>query len=459
MKNMKRLFFFLILSLLLLPFAGLGQIFPLNLSVQVNPPYTANYASYFTGAGQVVLTINNTSGTTRNIYLAGAISTIDGSIEVRTSGDEPWPGPALLVPPGVHQYSGNDLLPFSENSNVEYTGITQQDIINGILPEGEYQICMRAYDFASYEPLSPAEPQGCSNIFSIQFPPPPQIIGPECGGFVTASTPTNLLFNWQQPSGLPPSVTPRYNFKLVVWPDGIDAQSALESSTDPVFETTLLTPSLIYTAGQPMLLTGRRYAWRVQAFDPLGGTIFQNEGYSEPCSFTNSAAGSGGPFTAIYPQSGDTLPWTYMPVIHRFDPYSNDYVGHNRTFRLRENGSQVDVFTRNMNWPYGPEQSQESALGGMDITQEESQYINLYKRIDNSPAPVQFTHGRRYSWDADIQIENASGSDIFGALSGDFVSGMGRPRPIEPPNGDTVLRSEPLSLRFRTAEAPDMLVP
>jgi hypothetical protein len=95
----------------------------------------------------------------------------------------------------------------------------------------------------------------------------------------------------------------------------------------------------------------------------------------------------------------------------------------------------------------------------MNITQEEAQYINLYKRIDHSPAPVQFTHGRRYSWDADIQLENSAGSDIFGALSGDFVSGMGRPRPMEPANGDTVLRSEALNLFFKTAEAPDMLVP
>lgn len=436
-----------------------AQPFPLNLSVQVNPPYSANYTSYFSGAGQVVLTINNTSGTTQAIYLAGVVATIDGSVEARTSAESPWPGPALNVPPGTHQYSGTALRPFAENSNVDYTGITQQDIISGSLPEGDYQICMRAYDYSSLAPLSAGEPLGCSNVFTIQFPPPPQLIGPECGGFITASTPQTLLFNWQQPTGLPMGVFPRYRFKLVIVNEGIDALSALQSSADPFYQTTLTTASLLYTTTNPALLINKEYAWQIQAFDPSGGTVFQNDGYSEPCTFNyTGASSSGGAFSLVFPADGDTLPWSFLPIIHRFDPYSVNYIGHNRTFRIRENGSQADVFSREMNWPQGPEQSQEAALG-ISITQEESQHINLYKRPDNVPAPIQFHHGSRYDWDSDIELENASGANIFGTLSGGFVSGMGKPQPMYPLDRDTVEKNQALEIQFRTSDAPSDLLP
>lgn len=459
---MKRLKFVIsVLALFLICKTGLhAQPFPLSISIQVNPPYSADYTSYFSGPNQVLMTIVNNSAITQSIYLAGSISTIDGSIVVQTSPSSPWPGAALIVPPGLHAYNGTDLQPFAENSNVEYTGITQQDILSGLLPEGDYQICLRAFDFNTLAPLSEGEPSGCSNIFTIAYPPPPQIIQPECGESITAVTPQNLLFSWQQPTGVPPSAILRYRFTLVLLPDGIDAISALENPIDPVYSAELPSVSLLYSMSQPSLIAGRRYAWRVQAIDLLGAIAFQNNGYSEPCTFTYLREGSsGGPVSMVYPTDRDTLPWTYMPFISRFDPYSNDYVGHNRTFTLRENGAQVDIFNRDLNWPLGPEQSQEQALGGMNITQEESQHINLYKRIDNVPAPVQFRHGNRYEYAADVQIENASGADVVASLEGEFVSGMGRPSPLFPPNRDSVLKDEPLELRFWTADAPTMLVP
>ena len=155
-----------------------GQINPLQLNIQINPPYSANYASYFQGPQQMVLTIVNNSTTTYSIYLAGSVATLDGSISVSTNADSPWPGAPLNVPPGSNVYTGADLQPFAENTNAIYTGITQQDVINGILPEGDYQVCLRAYNFNNQQPLSAAEPSGCSNTFTINYPAPPQLLTP-----------------------------------------------------------------------------------------------------------------------------------------------------------------------------------------------------------------------------------------------------------------------------------------
>ena len=75
--------FVLICSILLQVAAKLNaQPFPLSISIQVNPPYTANYSAYFTGASQVVLTIINNSTNTYDIYLAGSITANNGEISV-----------------------------------------------------------------------------------------------------------------------------------------------------------------------------------------------------------------------------------------------------------------------------------------------------------------------------------------------------------------------------------------
>jgi TANFOR domain-containing protein len=438
-----------------------AQTYPLTISIQVNPPYTANYASYFQSASQVLLTISNSSTTTYSIFLAGSVSTIDGSISVRSSEGSPWAGAPLDVPPGVHVYNGTDLQPFAEGTNLEYTGITQQDILTGLLPEGEYQICMRAIGYNTLTPLSPAEPQGCSNIFTINYPPPPQLITPSCESSFDRTLPQNIIFSWQPPTGLPATANVRYRFTLVMLPEGIDAVSALTNPVDPVYTTELLTTTLNYSTAQPILLSPRQYAWRVQAFDPTGATPFQNEGFSEPCTFNYLEPGSNGSnFSLVYPMDGDTLPWDFMPVYQRFDPYSVNYTGFRDEFQIFRNGVLADSYTRHNSWPQGPEQSQEQALGGINITQEQAQHINMYKPMSGvSPPAISFQNGNRYNWTAELELENSGGSSIFGSLEGNFVSGMGRPRPISPANRDSVEKDTEVGLHFMTSAPPQRLVP
>lgn len=459
------------LFLYLLIFSGLqliAQPFPLTISTNVNPPYTANYSSYFTSLNQISITVTNNSTSARSIYFAGSIATLDGEIYVRTNENQAWPGSALTIPagspgfPSTTTFTGQNLQPFVQNSNIEYGGITQQDIISGLLPEGDYQVCLRAFDYNTTEPLSPDEPGGCSNVFTISYPQPPQIIQPECGSAFSATIPQNILFNWQLPVGVPPTVPVRYRFTLVMLGAGIDAQSALDNPVDPVYTTTITTgTSLLYGPAQPALIQARTYAWHVKAEDasiPNPQIQFQNGGFSEPCTFTYLSVGSSGGISMVYPLSGDTLPWTDIPFISRFDPYSNDYTGHNRTFTLFRNGAQIDRFERDMNWPEGPELSQEDVLG-LNITQEASQHINLYKRIDNVPAPVHLEHGNNYSYESDVEVENSAGSNLNGSVSGSFTSGMGRPNLLNPPNNDTVLIDVEVGLRFQTANPPVTLVP
>ena len=445
----------------------IAQPYPLSLNIQVSGPYTANYTDYYSGTSQVVLTIVNNSTNTYDIYLAGEISANNGAIRVSTSGESAWSAPALVVPPGSHSYNGSSLQPFAQNPNADYTGITLQDISSGLLPEGDYQICLRAYGYNSLQPLSPGEPMGCSNVFTISYPPPPQIIAPLCGNTLIRSAPQNIIFSWQTPTGIPPSVSPRYKFTLVQLTDGIDPISALDNPVDPVYETEVNTTTLSYGSIQPILQSPRMYAWRVQILDANvfppqdPSASFQNNGYSEPCTFNYLEPGSSGnPFTLVYPIDGDTLPWDYMPIYHRFDPYSVNYTAYSHKFKIFKNGTLSDVYNPNNSWGSGPELSQEHALGDINITQEQAQHINLYKPMAGvSPAAIAFMNGNSYTWDADIEIENSAGPEVIGSLNGSFTSGMGRPRPIYPANLDSVVKEEVLELKFTTSAPPQRLVP
>lgn len=456
----KKHFFGLLIIIGAVLFTGnvLGQTFPLQVSVNIAPPYSADYSTYFSSGGRLTVTINNTSPAVQRVYLAGSISTLDGSISVSLDPSQPWAGPALVVQPGSNQYSGTDLQPYGNSSNLDYTGITTTDIASGLLPEGDYRICLRAYDYSTLAALSAEEPQGCSNTFNISYPPAPQIINPECGSSVSRTLPQNIVFSWSTPLGLPAMASPQYEFLLVQLPDGIDPLSALENAVDPVFRFTTTNTILNFGSAQPLLISPNRYAWRVRVTDRSGQTQFQNEGVSEPCVFNYLEPGtSGNPFTIVYPLDGDTLPWSFMPIIHRFDPYSSDYTDYDKSFRIRRNGVLADQCTDHNDWPDGPQVSQNRFLSG--ITQEQSQHINLYKPYSSTPRPIEFTNGDAFDWDANITVTNSAGDDLIGSLSGRFVNGMGRPRPVAPLNEDSVLVDEPVTLRFTTSAPPQRLVP
>lgn len=439
---------------------------PLTLSIQVNPPYSANYSSYFQGPQQMVLSITNSTANTYSIFLAGSVATLDGSISVSTSASNPWPGAALVVPPGLHTYTGADLQPFAENTNAVYQGITMQDVQNGLLPEGDYQVCLRAYDYSTLQALSAGEPSGCSNVFTVAYPAPPILTAPACESSISRTMPQNILFSWLPPTGLTASVIPQYRFTLVVLNDGVDALTALSNPVDPVYQINIPTTTLNYGSAQPVLQSSRRYAWRVQAFDPSispalnQSAAFQNEGYSIPCTFTYLEPGSSGnPFTLVFPLDGDTLPWDYMPIYHRFDPYSTNYISYSSDITIEKNGVSTDSYNRELSWPNGPELSQEQALS-LNITQEQAQHINMYKPLTGvSPPAIKFMDGNTYTWDASIEIQSNNGNTLSGNLSGSFSSGMGKPRPTYPANNDTIKRGQSLGLRFQTAAPPQRLVP
>src|SRR6202000_2992680 len=105
-----------------------------------------------------------------------------------------------------------------------------------------------------------------------------------------------LNFNWLPQNTSSPNSALQTNYIFSLWavlPAGYNFQEIVQS-TRPLYSVTTQMPTLVYGPGQPLLVPGQSYAWRVQAVDMTGRDIFRNNGYSETCNFIYGGDGTQG---------------------------------------------------------------------------------------------------------------------------------------------------------------------
>ena len=79
------------------------------------------------------------------------------------------PRPFILTRGEIKILNASDISQLFDYDELLFSGISKNDVIrsNG-LPEGNYQVCVQAYDYNTDKLLSSQEPLGCSNIFSYK---------------------------------------------------------------------------------------------------------------------------------------------------------------------------------------------------------------------------------------------------------------------------------------------------
>lgn len=99
----------------------------------------------------------------------------------------------------------------------------------------------------------------------------------------------NIIFQWMPRhlgASLDVTQSTYYKVRLVeVWPRERDPQEAIRSSK-PLYEGLSNSTTFVYGAGQPTLISGRRYALQVQAQDADQRDLFVGQGYSNVVCFT-----------------------------------------------------------------------------------------------------------------------------------------------------------------------------
>jgi hypothetical protein len=281
---------------------------PITVETLVAPPYAANVSDYL---DQNVLKITNSSNVPISIMLKGTLVS-DNGITGRTK-DTYKPSRPIVVPPNnqpvILQATKQNRVDFFDTKNVEYnTGVySLPDIIRtGIVPEGNYTICITAHDYTTGGLISKTDGGINCRVFNIIIPQPPTI---DCDANVpmlngiqslavgaalpsgVAPQPVSINFSW-----LPTNANGRalivaydlYLLKLDAGQNGADALLAairLKQNNAIKFENIRTPQYNAILATTPSLVAGK-YAWAVVAKDGGGGnTPFQNNGISQVCEF------------------------------------------------------------------------------------------------------------------------------------------------------------------------------
>ncbi len=278
----------LVLCLLsILPLWGQGGTFPVQIIPQATPPapiYLSDYAdaSTVTSPLRVQIILNDFNIANREIRLrtyfeGGGLSFQSNDLVV---GANP-----LFLEGGVPLVLTNvELAPYFQFENI--TGISP-NVYGQAIPEGAYKFCFEVYDVLTGSRLS-RKSCAISVVFQNE---PPFLVLPRNKVNVDEINPQNIVFQWTPRSINVTNV--EYELSLVeIWDTQVDPQQAFLSSP-PVFQVTTAATSYVYGPAEPLLLSGKNYAWRVQAKAKQGTEeigLFKNQGYSEIFSF--SYAGS-----------------------------------------------------------------------------------------------------------------------------------------------------------------------
>lgn len=153
----------------------------------------------------------------------------------------------------------------------------EEDIASrtGRLREGDYTACAVVADLTGFSLAESCAP------FTIVYPDPPLLLGPDHGEVLTQQDP---LFQWT-PVQVPIDFQLSYVMRVVEVLQGQTPAEALRSNI-PHFQTfDAQLPSLRYPIDARPFEVGKRYAWTVQVLDQNGYAAATNDGRSEIWTF------------------------------------------------------------------------------------------------------------------------------------------------------------------------------
>jgi hypothetical protein len=288
-KGMKRLAILLLAVFgMLVSRAQTGN--EISISLSVMPPYSPYFSDYSDLLGQGIITLTNLTNQPQSIKVGGSI-TSDNGLAAFTSPDYQPASPIILGPFETKVMLANqENQEYLDQANVDVEGddaVINQIYQTGILPEGNYEICLRAYDFISGIPLSPDAPSGCVFI-PILYAQPPMLANPLCADSVMVTN--NIMpFSWL-PVVAPTMQPMLYDLYVVKLLSGMNPNDAINGAIhfgagNPIIKTNLITTNAITLPADLPLEENNWYAWCVVAHDPSAQVWIENNGRSEVCTF------------------------------------------------------------------------------------------------------------------------------------------------------------------------------
>lgn len=295
---------------------------------------------------EIFVMVENSSGIDYEAYLVVELTgtTASGSQVYASNATSAPSYPITIGPEGLNIFLGLLIEEYQQTSFDEFNfGSTPQALIQQIIrtrsfPAGNYNICLVAYDVVSHLQLSEAGINNCHS-FQVVFRNAPEINSPEDEAMLEYDLFDVITFHWLMDDF---NDDDRFKIELIKFPTE-EAFQEFKAQGNPhlAFETYLPIlvaediPDRMYSTDQadipPELEPGDNMAVRVTVVNPR--TEFRNQGMSQIHTFNygvDHATGCGNPdFTAemIYPVAHDTLPFTDIYFVAKFNPSCDNLQG------------------------------------------------------------------------------------------------------------------------------------
>lgn len=436
--------------------------YPLSIRVEIAPPYPIRVSDFTSAESNIFVTVENPTQQSYKIFLSGTLRNEDRGMTISTD-PAVAPGECIDIMPGGRRLTGVELNELFDPERLVYTGTTI-NVIRGdqALPEGTYTLCLRAESCDQrgvfYSPV-PGDMDGCSS-FDVVYVEPPEISAPDCEGQIDVSA-GNITMQWlfTPPAGGMGNI--RFRIEMVeLDPISRDPRESMNSSPR-IFETEdidMTAYNLLISTDVP-LVEGHTYVFRVIAYDPDEIVQFRNHGESDICTFQYGEA-QGTPMhpriITEYPLDGDVIPFSFFPLIVKFDPYDDHYKHFTSDVSLLTTRGVFDDKRQDLNWPNGPLIAQRNVTHFPEMTEEQSQYQAIYKTLSESPPA--FSKKDEYTWNTDVEMIWKTQTITIPRVTSTFKVGMGPSKLSLPENGDTV-QAGLIKFKWVTAEEPQKILP
>lgn len=268
---------------------SLAQNQVVRIMTNVLPPYSPYIQDYPGTGSRVQVFISNLSGKDLSVRLLGKLEG-DNGVVIRTSPNYRPLRPLELRATDVNRMlTRPELEGLFDLGQIDVQGMNKNELYKGLpLPEGNYQLCVQAFDNATTRPLSAEFPMGCSGLIPVRIVEPPILISPYDNEEITTKTPQTQLFSWSAPVGILPNQV-EYTLRIVELPAEVNPNVYIDAMALPrtgLEIQHLRTTTFLYGPSHPALQFGKRYAWRVQAISVSQKLAFMNEGKSPVSVFT-----------------------------------------------------------------------------------------------------------------------------------------------------------------------------
>ncbi|MEL6863879.1 MAG: hypothetical protein AAFP19_05645 [Bacteroidota bacterium] len=284
--------------LILLAFCSFGfsQLFAqVDVFIQVLPPYPVQLEAYTEDLTNMVFTVVPNPAPledTVRLYFVIQVRGPKGITATTTTFDPTEPTWVVVPNMGMSMITGMDIenMEWEQEEDISYGGLSDAQInkiqVNRVLPEGDYEVCLIAFDFD--QPGREISNE-CDN-FSITFPERPIIFQPADQEQLIGVGPPQVNISWFPIVSPDPEVliNTRYTLKIVDMEDS-DLFNPTEAMQDPGTPVIIEEDDIAFTSyllQDIELIDSHQYAVRVTAYDIENQIAYQFGGHSEVTTFT-----------------------------------------------------------------------------------------------------------------------------------------------------------------------------